>query len=199
MEVLIMDMEKINELIKAAIGEVLASKDGGATQAKVQELFAEAKTKIDELTDVVTSCQGVIKEKEEEIASKTTALDESEKTVSEKVCVVENLEASLATRDEEIALSISEKEALAATIKDLEEKYLEVSNKLVMKEKEDRLRVRMEQLASENVLLHSVEDEQKTKIFDMSDEDFASYKGSLVVIRNEFAKQSTVDDRCSSF
>lgn len=147
------------------------------------------------------------KEEAEQKAETEKALQKSAETISELTDALEGKNAD----DSEIAKQITDQESkieeltseLEAAKKDSEEtakKLAESENMIEEMKKDKAAEIRMSELADAGVAL-SDKDAQASKVREMEDEDFVSYKEELVSLRSaveaELAK-ANVDDEVAS-
>lgn len=147
---------------------------------------------------------GLLNEKEEEVLRKKMEdeLTKAAATISELTTELENKNkeltdsaAVLTSKDAEVASTKAELEAVQAelttTKASLDEKTVELSNML----KDIAAEKRMSELESAGVAHTDKKQEQSSKVREMSDDEFSTYKSELSSIREAIIKEIEADKK----
>ena len=149
-----------------------------------------------EIEAVVAS---IFSEKEEENARQRTedalsasaaTIDELTSTLEEKNASFEELSTKVTEADEKISDLESQLEAAKTETASVTEQLSEANQKMEDMEKDKAADARMSDLEVSGVA-RSDREGQRTKVREMSDEDFASYKDELVSIREAVLEELT--------
>lgn len=120
-------------------------------------------------------------------------LSELEAENKELTLATESLEASLAEKSSEVEAVSSSLEEAKTNISSLEEE----KNKLVVElediNKKERARLRLEDLSKDELLFSEgpLKEKQEKVVYDISDEEFASYKEDLKEMKSAFSAVAT--------
>ncbi len=157
--------DKLKEQVEDVVSAIFASKEKETIRKKTEDALNASATKIEELTSEVEVAKEVVTEKDVEIS---------------------DLKIKIETADTEKAELIDKHGSEIKEVTDaktiLEEELEKVSLELSTMKQEITADKRMSELESAGVVREE-SDVQKTKIMDMSDEDFISYKEELVAIK----------------
>jgi len=166
-----LNTEEFNTAVQAEVERLLSSREEAQARVEAESALKEAKETFETLRASIEAKDAKIKEYEEALAN----LDSSEATDSE-----------VAANDKIVELE-----------KELEEAQhrAEVAQAaLDTLAREETAASRMAELAESGVSLdEEAAEAQYSKVRDMSDEDFASYKSELVALKSKYASTSEED------
>jgi hypothetical protein len=145
--------EKLKQDVEAVVAQIFSEKEEAEIRKQTEEALSEAANTIDELTTSLEASNVEIAEKAEELSE-----------ANEKV---QNLETEL--------------EAARAETEEFKTKAEEAESALEEMKKDRATELRVKELEEAGVV--SNKEAQSSKVREMSDEDFASYKDELISIR----------------
>ena len=157
--------DKLKEQVEKIVSAIFASKEEDTMRQKTQDALQASATKLEELQVLLT-------EKDQALEAAAVEIE----FLKEEATKISTEKEAIAT--EKLAEIASLTEAKQALDTELEKVSLELST---MK-KELLAEARMQELSAEGVVREDAS-LQKTKIMEMSDEDFTAYKDELVSIK----------------
>lgn len=184
-----MDIDKIKEIVKAAVDDSLSEKERATAFAEMEAIIAEAKTSIDDLTEALATKESAIEEKEEALS----ALGEAKETVgaelAAKVEEFETLQAKIENLEADVAEKAATIETAEVSFVDLKAKFDDLGEKVMAAELAERLTKRVSKLEEAKVLRTSKEaiEKQRATVNEMTDEDFESYVAEMTALKKEFS------------
>jgi len=146
--------EKVKKEIEAVVASIFSEKEEEDARKRTEDALATSASTIEELT---TALEG----KGTEMSEMETKIAEADEKISELESELEAAKTETASKDEQLA---------------------EANQKIEDMVKDKAADDRMTELEEAGVA-RSDKDSQRTKVREMSDEDFASYKEELVSIR----------------
>jgi len=146
--------EKVRKEIEDAVASIFSEKEEAEARQKTQDALTTSAKAIEELT---TS----LEEKNDEVADMETKISEADEKIATLASELEAAKTEKATSDEKLA-----------------ETELKIEDMLKDKSADDRM-VELEEAG----VIRKDKEAQRTKVREMSDEDFASYREELVSIR----------------
>jgi multidrug resistance efflux pump len=151
--------DKLRKDVEAVVAKIFSEKEEADIRRKTEEALSKSATTIDELTT--------------ELEAKNTEVEELEAKISESEETAKNLQ--------------TEQEAAQKEVEEAKTK-LEESEKVVEEMQKDKAtELRMAELTEAGVV--SDEEAQASKVRDMSDEEFVSYKEELTSLRAAIVAQ----------
>jgi chromosome segregation ATPase len=145
--------EKLRKDVEAVVAKIFSEKEEAEIRRQTEEALSKSAATIDDLTTA--------------LEAKNTEVEELEAKFSESEEKANNLQTELEAAQTEVGNAKNK---------------LEEAEKIVEEMRKDKAtELRMAELAEAGIV--SDKEAQASKIRDMSDEDFASYKGELVSLR----------------
>lgn len=155
--------DKLRKDVEAVVAKIFSEKEEAEIRKQTEEALSKSATTIDELTT--------------ELETKNTEVEEFEAKLSESEEKANNLQTELEAAQREV---------------DEAKKKLEEAESVIEEMKKDKAaELRMAELAEAGVV--SDEEAQASKVRDMSDEEFTSYKEELVSLRAAIIAQLEKD------
>lgn len=151
--------EKLKEDIKALVASIFSEKEDLDVRKKTEEALNKSAETINELTEA--------------LEAKNVNVEEASKKAVE-------LEASVTSLKVELEAARKEKE-------EADQKFEKANNELLAIAKEKMANERMLALETSGVV-RTDKDSQKTKVMEMTEEEFAAYKDELVAIKADVLK-----------
>jgi chromosome segregation ATPase len=176
--------DQLTKDIQEAVDKVFKQKEEAEMRKEVEEaLIASAKT-IDELTTSLES-------KDEEISGFGAKLEALNETIEELTETVKELEEGKANLEKEKEKLENEKSEIVERAENAEKELDDMKKDLL-------IQARFEELKQAGVAATSNEEEQLSKIRDMSDEEFSVYKEERVTLRESIIAELDKSDEAAS-
>lgn len=174
-----MDIDKIKEIVKSIVDDTLSNQEKAKAMSDMESAVVEAKTAIEELTSALAL-------KNADYVSVTSELENANVKLASVEGRATAAEATVESRDNEILALAVEKEELEKKVSAVEEKASNLQAQLDNIHKDAVQASRIAELEAAKVLRPGKSgDDQKSRVRDLSEEEFASYKSDLVALREE--------------
>lgn len=182
-----MDIDKIKEIVKSIVDDTLSNQEKAKALSDMEGAVIEAKATIEELTSALAL-------KNADYASVTSELENANVKLASVESRAIAAEATVESRDKEIMVLAVEKEELEKKVLEVGERASSLQTQLDEIHRSAVQASRIAELEASKVLRPGKSGEdQKLKVRDLSDEEFASYKSDLVALREEILSSLPTD------